>query len=277
MNWGVDVTNVEKNLYYPLTYDVCNGLSNQWLGHAAHISEAIVAGRNVLIPDVYIVNGVQSEKDGNVMKNVFLDKGKMNSIPLSEVVDTEKLIGFIEQHGVYAQLEPFDKVIARNEEGRGSENGRKCNWMAALKNTKHSLVLEVLQAIQPSAGFSDLIQTLTDNLRARVEKEFERSANGILSNGICLHHRDGSDWHEHCSQWEHRDEVWRNYYIYDRKLPVVDLVAQRNPKICRYIILEIMILLILCFKNLRIKIQICYFERNMDCCLMKKLPTDWDL
>ena len=52
-----------QHKYYPLTYDVCNGLSNQWLGHAAHISEAIVAGRNVMIPNVYIVHGVQSEKE----------------------------------------------------------------------------------------------------------------------------------------------------------------------------------------------------------------------
>ena len=40
----------------------------------------------------------------------------------------------------------------------------------------------MLQAIQPSEGFSGLMQTLTDNLRARVKKDSESSENGILSN-----------------------------------------------------------------------------------------------
>ena len=41
----------------------------------------------------------------------------MNSIPLSEVLDTGKLIGFIEKHGINAELEPLEKVIARNNAG----------------------------------------------------------------------------------------------------------------------------------------------------------------
>ena len=45
------------------------------------------------------MNGVQNEKDGNVMKNVSVDMEKLNEIPLSEAVDMVKLIAFLEQHG----------------------------------------------------------------------------------------------------------------------------------------------------------------------------------
>ena len=150
----------------------------------------------------------------------------MNSIPLSEVLDAGKLIGFIEEYGINAELEPLEKVIARNNEENNKSNSRSCDWMAGLKNTNHDLVLQVLQAMQPSVGFSGLIQTLTDNLRAS-----KSSVNGTLSNGICLHHRDGLDWHEHCNQWETiKDGVWRKNCMNDRKLPLVDLVIQRNPE-----------------------------------------------
>ena len=53
--------------------------------------------------------------------------------------------------------------------------------------------------MQPYEGFLGLIQTLTDNLRTS-----KSSVNGTLSNGICLHHRDGLDWHEHCNQYGER-------------------------------------------------------------------------
>ena len=46
-----------------LSYTVCNGLSNQLLGHAAHISKAIASGKDILIPDAFIVNGVQNEME----------------------------------------------------------------------------------------------------------------------------------------------------------------------------------------------------------------------
>ena len=158
----------------------------------------------------------------------------MNSILLSEALDTGKLIGFIEKHGINAELEPLEKVIARNNEENNKSNSKSCDWMAALKNTNHDLVLQVLQvlqAIQPSEGFSSLIQTLTDNLRVRVNQDSKSSVNGTLSNGICLHHRDGLDWHEHCNQWENiKDGVWRKNCMNDRKLPLVDLVVQRNPE-----------------------------------------------
>ena len=77
------------------------------------------------------------------MKNAFLVQEKINAIPLSEVVDTGKLIVFIEQHGIYAQLEPIDKVIpvARNEKIYNCKNRKIYNWMVALKNMKYNLML----------------------------------------------------------------------------------------------------------------------------------------
>ena len=54
------------------SYTVCNGLSNQLAGHAAYIADLIKSGRKVAIPDAFIFNGVQDEKnkDGHTLKNV---------------------------------------------------------------------------------------------------------------------------------------------------------------------------------------------------------------
>jgi hypothetical protein len=58
------------------TYTVCNGLSNQLLGHAAYVANLIKSGKKVAIPDAFIVNGVQSEKneDGQTLKNIIPTK-----------------------------------------------------------------------------------------------------------------------------------------------------------------------------------------------------------
>ena len=58
---------------------------------------------------------------------LFLVKEEMNSIPLSEVLDAGKLIGFIEEYGINAELEPLEKVIARNNEENNKSNSRSCD------------------------------------------------------------------------------------------------------------------------------------------------------
>lgn len=54
------------------SYTVCNGLSNQLLAHAGNIAYAITHKLPLLIPDAFIVNGVQtsSNKDGTSLLDV---------------------------------------------------------------------------------------------------------------------------------------------------------------------------------------------------------------
>eukprot|EP00957_Ditylum_brightwellii_P171915 13088418-Ditylum_brightwellii.AAC.1 len=49
----------------PLSYVVCNGLTNQLLGHASYISAAVESKQDIIVPDVFITNGVNNEKAGN--------------------------------------------------------------------------------------------------------------------------------------------------------------------------------------------------------------------
>ena len=73
----------------PIIYDVCSGLSNQLYGHAAQIATAIVSKRHLVIPDIFLLNGIQSD--------MLVDSSarREQSIPLSKVIDTDELIAFI--------------------------------------------------------------------------------------------------------------------------------------------------------------------------------------
>ena len=226
-NWGaagrqeIDDTPPILNLKFlkqPLSYNVCNGLSNQLLGHAAFISSAIVAKRDILIPDVYIMNGVQTVKKDDVLVNVLTNN--QNAMPLSKVVDTDVLISVIEQHGIRARLEPFENVISRNMQSDGT-----CAWLAALRESDNDITLQILQSIKPSKVFSSLIDTSLENLLT-----LRKSSNATISDGICLHHRDAEDWYKHCEQWENiKDGVWRKNCLNDRNLPLIDLIKYRIP------------------------------------------------
>ena len=47
----------------PFSYIVCNGLTNQLFGHAGFIASAIESGQDILLPDTFITNGVQNDKE----------------------------------------------------------------------------------------------------------------------------------------------------------------------------------------------------------------------
>ena len=203
----------------PITYTVCNGLSNQLLGHAAYIANAAESARELLIPDAFIVNGVQNEKEGNSLKNVLSSKD--NSLPLSDVIDTDNLLEKLKTLGVNARLEPFDQVVARTS----TINPESCEWLETLKAANPQIAREVLLSFKPSSAFSVLIDTNLGNMLHRV------GDTASLSDGICLHHRDGQDWKEHCKQWENiPDNVWRKNCLNDRGLPLHELVKNRIPE-----------------------------------------------
>jgi len=188
------------------SYTICNGLSNQLLGHAGGISKAILSGETVHIPDVFIVNGAQSS-DKNVLPTAT------NTIPLSEIIDVDGLLSFIRSKGVKAQIIPFRKILAEI----GSKP-QSCDWLETLGTSNHQLAVEVLRNFKPTPLFSKLVQDGISKIP------------GNRSNGICLHHRNGLDWHEHCKRWESiKDGVWRKNCLNDRKKPLHYLVRNRIP------------------------------------------------
>eukprot|EP00957_Ditylum_brightwellii_P065284 4951430-Ditylum_brightwellii.AAC.1 len=156
------------------------------------------------------------------------------------------LLKKIRSYGVNASLEPYETTLDHYESGHQS-----CNWLSLLKNSNHETVRQVLQAIKPSKSIANLIDA---NLSCLLDHVC--SSNSVLSDGVCLHDRNGHDWHKHCEQWEGIvDRTWRKKCLNDQKLPLHELVQIRipdkDPKSWIYYIgdIEPSVEMILDFKN----------------------------
>eukprot|EP00816_Leptocylindrus_hargravesii_P005757 CAMPEP_0196804684 /NCGR_PEP_ID=MMETSP1362-20130617/4344_1 /TAXON_ID=163516 /ORGANISM="Leptocylindrus danicus, Strain CCMP1856" /LENGTH=775 /DNA_ID=CAMNT_0042177147 /DNA_START=126 /DNA_END=2450 /DNA_ORIENTATION=+ len=201
-----------------MTYSICNGLSDQLLGHASYIAGAIALGRNVRIPNIFVVNGVQTEEGGeeaSVLKDA-LD----NAVPLSQIIDTDFLIQVVQSYGVHAELEPFEEAVARH-----AAHPEPCNWLSALQS--YEIAQKMLNSLRPSPSLANLVQTSIGNLLRQVDS----TSQATLSDGVCLHHKNSLDWQEYCNQWENiEDGTWRKNCMNDRQLPLHELVRYRIPE-----------------------------------------------
>ena len=191
------------------SYSVCNGFSNQILGHAGFIASFIESGSTVQIPDAYITNGVQTEPDGSgALLNVFATKA--NSVPLTSIINAKALIQHVREYGGDACFIPHDMVI--------SKQPKECSWLPTLGKASNQLEMDVLDAIQPSVALLDIVDTTVTKLKGSL-----KSSNLEASDGICLHHRDGPDWHNHCKIWNGNNCL----NVDDRNIE--DLVNDRIP------------------------------------------------
>jgi hypothetical protein len=160
-------------------YNICNGLSNQLLYHAASIATAIEQNSLVVeIPNYYIVNGVQMTNDD------VLPSGD-NSVPFAVVFDADYFIQKVQELGIQARLVSFDLSHPHH-------TPITCAGMGALLNADAQSVRQILTAFRPSALLQTNIQSMTNALQGR---------NGQEQGAVCVHHRDGSDWHAHCKRW----------------------------------------------------------------------------
>ena len=165
------------------TYNICNGFSNQILYHAANIAHAKGKGQNVLIPDHFIVNGVQHSSE-NVLPSAS------NSVPFSKVFDSEHLLMSLRSLGIKAKFHAFD-LSGKN----AASHQPSCDGMGAFQGTNPSLVRSIIEGFRPSKDMDIVIKRIT----AKID-QLEPG------NGICLHHRDGNDWHSHCKAWSLIDD-----------------------------------------------------------------------
>lgn len=195
------------------TYTVCNGLSNQLLGHAAYVANLIKSGKKVAIPDAFIVNGVQSEKneDGQTLNNII--PTKENSVPLTSIIEGNTLLSKIRQLGGEACFVPYDLVVATNEE---QKKDMKCSWLEQLRLSDDDIALSLLESMKPSNPLQDIVNSVISNIE-------HKSPDSKVSDGVCLHHRDGPDWHKHCSIWK------GNNCMNAENMAIEDLVKYRLP------------------------------------------------
>ncbi len=206
-------------------YTVCNGLSNQLLAHAGNIAFAITHGIPVMIPDAFILNGAQNAKSAK--SGVLLDATPSNSkhTRLSEIFDVDELISTVKSFGIDATLVPYSDTV---------HGDLLCSWIDTLRMSQPGITRNVLKAFLPSKSMALLADVVKDHLND--------------DDAVCVHHRDGDDWKNHCSVWENiPDGVWRKNCMHqkghnlsgdiinrlldrgDRKLPSIFYVGDHLP------------------------------------------------
>jgi hypothetical protein len=94
------------------SYTVCNGMSNQLLGHFSALSFALDNDSSITMPDAYIINGVQSVVDGQMDD---ITPTAENSIPIGQTFDMERFRELITGRGNTANdlhVVPSDKSLS---------------------------------------------------------------------------------------------------------------------------------------------------------------------
>jgi hypothetical protein len=167
-----------------LRYNICNGLSNQLLIHAAYIARAKQEGQIVQIPDYFIVNGVQTTD-----QNVIPDAN--NSIPFGFAFDRPAFRRRLQELGINAIFVSFNF----------SQPQVKCAGVGMVSWADPLVVRQVIEAFRPSRKIQQVIQLVDKGVRQRGVRHAQ---------GVCVHHRDGPDWHDHCARWGTiPDDVYR--------------------------------------------------------------------
>jgi len=187
-------------------YNICNEISDQLLYHAASIAIAIKLKKKVEIPNHFIVSSVQYTDE------VVLPTPE-NSVPLNVVFDTVHLLDKIQSLGGKAAIVTFDLEATPQI---------PCVSMNRARQADPNLVRLVLDAFRPS----ELVQGLV----LRVKNALEKTSRN-LDNGICVHHRDGQDWHDYCEKWSSisdGDGIYRGNCLGVQGRSFVELLEDRG-------------------------------------------------
>ena len=157
-------------------YNICNGISDQLLYHAASIAIAIKLKKKVEIPNHFIVSSVQHTDEAVI-------PCPENNVPLNVVFDTVHLLYKIQNLGGKATIVTFYLETTPQIPGVSMNGARQDD---------PNLVRLVLDAFRPS----ELVQGLVSRVKNALEK-----TSRYLDNGIYVHHKDGQDWHDYCKKW----------------------------------------------------------------------------
>ena len=167
-------------------YNICNGLSNQLIYHAASIANAVNSGyTHVDIPDYYILNGVQTSA-------AFVLPNSQNAAAFGYIFDEEYFLSVLKRElDIQGRFVRFD--------GNATDIP-KCTDMKGVHYEDSKQTSIVMDAFRPSRHIQPIIEELLKRMPGKRE------------DGVCLHHRDGQDWHEHCQRWSRtskKDGVYR--------------------------------------------------------------------
>lgn len=162
-------------------YSICNGLSNQLLFHAAHIAKAKQLGyKRIDIPDYFVLDGTQLS-DENVLPST------KTAVPLGHVFDLEYFFQVLQNNlDVQPSLIRYDRLGDGNDPEPPPCNG----FSNAFALTDSKIVRVVLEAFRPSPLH---VEPIVQSILKALPKD--------TGNGVCLHHRNGQDWVDHCHRW----------------------------------------------------------------------------
>jgi hypothetical protein len=193
---------LQASAFSTFQYNICNGLSNQLLIHASAIANAIQQKSTVVqVPDYFIVNGEQTSNDPVLPL-------PENSLPLDAAFDVLVLRQRVQELGIQMELVRWDSSkgsgdnTSQNASYTSLSKGQQppdCPGLTWLSGADPHLVLQILKAFQPSSSLRKII----DMVRMHLEQQHQ----GGLNQGICFHHRDGADWHDHCQRWSALTEL----------------------------------------------------------------------
>jgi hypothetical protein len=188
------------------SYTVCNGMSNQLLGHFSALAFALHNNASIAMPDAYIINGVQSVVHGHIMTDIT--PTAENSIPIGQIFDIEKLRKLI--NGASNNTADLNVVPSNDSLSCGG-------WVNRLKKCHPKALRDAVGAIAPSPVLQKVI-----------DEGLRKMGSAALENGVCLHHRDGQDWHAHCKKWGNiADGMWRENCLEQDGRPIGELVKSR--------------------------------------------------
>jgi len=71
----------------------------------------------------------------------------------------------------------------------------QCAGMGDVKKADEQIMLQVIKAFKPSPSMQTIIE--------QIKESFGEDQSDV----ICLHHRDGKDWHDHCKRWKAASDV----------------------------------------------------------------------
>jgi hypothetical protein len=143
------------------------------LYHAASLAIAKEQNKPVEIPNHFIVNGVQASDD-SVLPTA------QNSVAFNVAFDAAYFLERVQELGIRATFVTFDF----------SHTPIPCAGMQSLQNADPETVRQVLASFRPSSKLQQIISSTSNAIESR----------GV-DQSICVHHRDGQDWYNHCSRW----------------------------------------------------------------------------
>ncbi|KAL7579096.1 hypothetical protein ACA910_019130 [Epithemia clementina (nom. ined.)] len=178
-------------------YNICNGLSDQLLHHAASISRAVREKYvRVEIPDYFIIITAQDDlATGDVYPS------RNNSIPFGVVFDAPYFLASLrENYGIRAQLVSF--LSHKSSSSNPQQEMLKCEGIGSIDSEPPDVVQSIIDLFRPSQQY---MQSFVDSIVTGMQSEGDESSHKVSAKtrdiGVCLYHNaNDKDWRGHCAK-----------------------------------------------------------------------------